>query len=98
MSVPLAFRREVSDDLDEAYLWYEARRPGLGEEYLTAVRKGLDRISAHPEMHAVIARDVRRSLIRRVSTAVYYRVEADRVLILAVVHGRRDPERWQSRA
>ena len=98
MSLPLAFRPEVRDDLDEAFLWYEARRPGLGEVYLTAVQGGLDRIAAHPERHAVVARDVRRSLVRRFSAAVYYRVEADRVLILAVVHGRLDPKRWQSRS
>ena len=97
MNLPPGFRPEVRDDLDEAYLWYEAQRPGPGEEYLAAVRVVPDRIATSPERQAVVTRDVRRSLIRRFSAAVDDRIEADRILVLAVVHGRRDPRRWQSR-
>jgi hypothetical protein len=33
----LRFRREVAVDLRAARLWYEARREGLGDEFVLAV-------------------------------------------------------------
>ncbi len=98
MSLPLAYRPEVREEIDAAYTWYEQRRAGLGEKFLTAVRDVLDRIQQNPEMYGVAYRDVRGVPLRRFPYVVYYRVEATRLLVLAVQHGRRDPRDWQSRA
>jgi plasmid stabilization system protein ParE len=35
--------------------------------------------------------------LKRFPYVVYYRVEAERLVILAVQHGRRDEARWHSR-
>ena len=51
-----------------------------------------------PELHAEIYRGVRRSFLRQFPYAVFYRVEENRVVVIAVMHTRRDPRRWQSRA
>ena len=37
MGVELIFAPEVEQDLSEAYSWYQERRAGLGEEFLTCV-------------------------------------------------------------
>lgn len=37
MGVELNFAAEIEWDVFEAYAWYESRRPGLGEEFLTCV-------------------------------------------------------------
>ncbi len=37
MAVELIIAQEAQQDVDEAYSWYEDRRPGLGEEFLTCV-------------------------------------------------------------
>jgi hypothetical protein len=37
MRLPVVFRPEARDEVDEAYAWYERQRPGLGEEFLAAV-------------------------------------------------------------
>jgi hypothetical protein len=39
----LRFRGEVADDLSSAWDWYEARKPGLGDEFLAAVARCTDR-------------------------------------------------------
>jgi len=98
MSLPIVFEREVEADIDEAYHWYEQQRHGLGEDFLGAVRVTLDRIQFNPELHAVVYREVRRALVRRFPYAVYYRIERERIAVVAVHHGKRDPRRWQSRA
>jgi plasmid stabilization system protein ParE len=40
---------------------------------------------------------IRRALLRRFLYAVYFAVEADVVVVLAVLHVSRDPAEWQRR-
>jgi plasmid stabilization system protein ParE len=56
-------RPAAAADIEEAYDWYEIQRPGLGEEFLTALRSTLNRVIAQPEAFAVIHRTIRRALI-----------------------------------
>lgn len=48
-------------------------------------------------MHQVVYKGARRAGPRRFPYSVYYRVHADRVEVVAVQHGRRDPDDWKSR-
>jgi plasmid stabilization system protein ParE len=98
MSLPVVFRREAQDEMDEAYGWYERQRAGLGEEFLAAAQDVLDRIQENPESYALVYRDVRRGLTRRFPYAVYYQVQPERIIVLGVYHGRRNPRGWQERA
>ena len=49
-------------------------------------------------MYAATFRGVRPAKLRRFPYVVYYRVLADRIEVLAVLHGSRDPRIWQGRA
>lgn len=91
MNLPLVFRPEARDEIDAAYAWYEQQRVGLGEEFLSAIREVLDRIEQTPSVYAPVYRDVRRGLTRRFPYGLFYRVEADRIVVLAVYHSHRDP-------
>lgn len=51
-----------------------------------------------PELYGVVWQDVRAARLRRFRHFVYYVVFADRVEVLAVMHGARDAGAWQSRA
>ena len=79
-------------DVESAYDWYEAERPGLGLEFLTELRSAYDRIVNSPFGYQVVALGVRRALLRRFPYGVYYDIEGD------VMHGSRDPSRWQRRS
>jgi toxin ParE1/3/4 len=98
MSVPLIVRPEAEQDMAEARDWYEAQRVGLGDEFLTAVDDVFARIRTFPELYAVEYRGVRRAGTRRFPYVVYYRIIADGLEVLAVLHGRRHPRTWRSRA
>ncbi len=97
MSRPLVFPPEAHDDINDTYRWYERQRSGLGDDFLDALEDVFRRLRTNPEVHPVISHGVRRALIRRFPYKVFYRVHADRVEILAVHHGRRDPKAWQDR-
>jgi plasmid stabilization system protein ParE len=61
MLVELVIAPEAELDLTEAYVWYEGRRAGLGEEFLSSVDACLESIRRQPEMYAVVHENYRRS-------------------------------------
>jgi len=98
VSLPLDFHPVVRDESDDAHDWYEQRRPGLGRDFLDAVQRVLTEIAANPARYGFADTDVREGPLDRFPYAVYYRVLADRIRVLAVYHSSRDPSGWQSRA
>jgi len=83
--------------LAEQFDWYEARKEGLGHDFLSEVRSIFRRIEENPLRFAPIYRNARRALVRRFPFIVLYLFEAEKVEVLGVIHARRDPERWQQR-
>ncbi len=61
-------------DLSQARDWYEAQRPGLGSEFLTAVEERLQYIMDFPESYAIEYRGVRLAGLSRFPYVVYYRL------------------------
>jgi hypothetical protein len=49
----LVVRPEVDDDLREAEMWYETKRPGLDVEFLRAVRKAMAGLPDNPFRHPI---------------------------------------------
>jgi len=68
----------------------------LAEEFANAVEAMFTRIEAMPELYALALQNVRRGKLRRFPYLVYYRVLLDKIEVIAVLHGSRDPELWQS--
>jgi plasmid stabilization system protein ParE len=93
----IVVRPAAAADIEEAFLWYERQRAGLGDEFLVAVRSALDDVVAQPTRYAVIHRDTRRALLHRFPYGIFYRLYGEIVVVVACMHGRRDPRRWRSR-
>jgi toxin ParE1/3/4 len=98
MSLPVLVRPDAQADALAARDWYEGQRAGLGDVFAQAVDQLLTRIGEMPELFAVVLRNVRRGKLRRFPYVVYYRVLADRVEVIAIMHGSRSPHEWQDRA
>lgn len=94
MTRALVFRPAVARDLAGAFDWYEERRSGLGEDFLSSVTASFESIRLHPEMFAVIHGDVRRAVVSRFPYAVFYWLEPRRIVVLTVLHTSRDPQLW----
>jgi toxin ParE1/3/4 len=97
MTLPAAFRRAARRDVEDAALWYEERRVGLGtqfrDEVEAAVRLAAEQPLRFPRKH----KQVRAVRIRRFPYSVFFIPEPSRIVVLAVFHVRRDPVNWQSR-
>ena len=48
MTLPVAFRRAARRDVEDAALWYEERRVGLGTQFQDEVEAAVVLAAAHP--------------------------------------------------
>lgn len=98
MSCSVVLTAEAEADLDEAASWYEERSEGLGVEFMMAVRATMSFVSQNPTLYAILHADLRRAPVARFPYGVLYRFHDDRVTVVAVLHGRRNPSAWIRRA
>jgi len=92
-----SFHPEAQQELNDAAIWYDDRREGLGDSFVDAVSAKVVDICKMPERFPIVHNNVRQAIIRRFPFAVYFRVVDDRVLVLSVFHASRDPESLWSR-
>jgi plasmid stabilization system protein ParE len=97
MNLPVVLRRQAADELLAACDYLETQRKGLSIRLIGEVRRVIDRISIHPELHGIVLEDIRRAAVRRFPYSVFYRVTSARIDVLAVFHDSRDPAEWQRR-
>jgi plasmid stabilization system protein ParE len=90
-------RRAAESDLEAIEDWLEAQRAGLATEFRGSVDEAITRVIDNPFAYADLYRGNRRVLLRRFKYAVWFRVAGDEVIILACVHGRRNPKVVRSR-
>ncbi len=93
----LRVRPEAESDLAEACDWYSKQADGLGNEFVTEVDRTLLAILDQPGLYPKIHKDLLRALTRRFPFGVFYLEEDQAIVVLAVMHQARDPERWKER-
>lgn len=88
---------EAVVDARQAYAYYEAQRPGLGESFLRSLDARVQLIHRSPEMFAIEFLDYRRVMVRRFPYAVLYHCDESTVTVYGIFHTSADPQKWKSR-
>ncbi|MGH8128195.1 MAG: type II toxin-antitoxin system RelE/ParE family toxin [Gammaproteobacteria bacterium] len=97
MSLELRVRPEAEQDIEDAATWYEEQRLGLGQQFLDEVLGTFRRITEQSGLYPIMHRSTRRALTHRFPFGVFYRVEEGFIVVVAVMHGSQDPQRWKER-
>ena len=87
----------VDADIETAFDWYEAEQLDLGLEFLHQLGAAYHRILEGPFRYEELRSGIRRSFTKRFPYCIYFAVEGDVIVILAVLHTARDPAEWQLR-
>lgn len=85
----------AEQEIAEAVDYYNGQCPGLGFEFAAEVRRILGRIRAFPNAWPALSARSRRCLTSRFPYGVVYQTRTDGILVVAVMHLKRDPRRWQ---
>lgn len=97
MTLAVEFRPEAANDVLDTRRWYEQQQAELGDAFADALEDIVYRIESMPRMYPAAHRDVRRGKLRRFPYLIYYRVFPNKIEVLAVLHGSRNPRVWRDR-
>lgn len=89
--LPVVALDAVREDVQVAFDYFDARVARTGGRFLIRYFATTDRIGNNPEAFPVKFDDYRRALVPKSNLAIYYFIEPDRVVMVAVVDARRDP-------
>jgi len=95
--VNIRFRDAAEADVGDALAWYRERGHELGDQFVQALDQCLESIQRNPLAFAKVHGEIRRALLRRFPYCVFYVIAASEVVVLACLHGHRDPKIWQGR-
>lgn len=94
---PVVFLPEAEQEMLEAAIYYQSQASGLGVDYLSEAEHAVQAIAESPMTWPIIEGEIRRRLIRRFPFGILYRIEPERIVIVAVAHLRRRPDYWRGR-
>jgi len=97
MTYELMIRPEAKADLLDAFQWYQTQRTGLGHDFKMCVDSVLSNLVKHPTIHKKVFQNIRRAVIKRFPFGVFYIVKDKSIVVLAVLHARRNPVEWKRR-
>ena len=92
------YNRAAKKELFDSSDYYSQQRPGLGERFLTEVESCVQEIATSPGRHPKYFKDVCRCVMTQFPYGIYYRVEGEKIRILAVAHSSRHPNYWKHRS
>ena len=88
---------EADEELEAAALWYEARQPELGDDFLDDFELTLRRAIQNPHLPHLIQGENRKLNFNRFPYAIVYELKKEILYVKAVMHLHRRPFYWRHR-
>jgi len=93
----LEFLDEALEEAEEAARWYAERSETAAVGFAEELDAAIAHIERAPTTWPIYEHNTRRFLLRRFPYSVVYRIDASRVVIIAVAHAHRRPGYWRER-
>jgi toxin ParE1/3/4 len=95
---PLVIHAEAEAEVQAAVIYYEARREGLGREFLQEFESAAERIRRAPQAFGLVDdQGTRKHRFHRFPYTLYYTELDEAIWIAAVAHQKRRPGYWSGR-
>ncbi len=93
----IEFLPEADDEFREAARYYESEAAGVGLSFIAAVHKAVAEVLELPLAAQIARAGVRKKVLRHFSYNLFYSIESDTIVIVAVAHQRKRPNYWRAR-
>jgi len=97
MTRRLVLRPAAEADITAAAAWYEEQSPKAGANFWRVVEAKLGFVRDNPLQYQVLRGRYRRALLHPFQYALIYTFNDGEIIVVACLHGRRDPATWQDR-
>jgi len=86
MKYSLIIRPNAEAQVTEAYIWYEEKLQGLGDEFLLSIDACINAIQRNPDIYQKKYKEIRMGIAERFPFGVYYLVNLDEIIVLSILH------------
>lgn len=93
MTYVLEVKEEANLEIIEAYLYYEEKRTGLGEEFLEHLDTYFDRITSSPKHFPQHRKPYREAFVKRFPYLIIYELTKGKVIVYSVFNTWQNPEK-----
>ncbi|MDZ4687123.1 MAG: type II toxin-antitoxin system RelE/ParE family toxin [Planctomycetaceae bacterium] len=97
MTLPVELSAAAVQDIREIKGHYTNIRPALGWRFVDHLERVHQSIASMPESFDPVMPNYRRAFIPKFPHIVYFRVDANRIVIVAVLHSARHSREWKQR-
>lgn len=91
------FHPDADQEFQQAIETYQAESIALGVRFYRSVMEAAARIEAYPKAWPRLRNDVRKCLVAEFPYQLLYTIEPERLYVVAVMHGKREPGYWAER-
>lgn len=96
-SKPVEYLPAALLEFEESAAWYEEHQPGVGERFQEAVKATERQLQRDPMLGTSYYRQTRKWRMKGFPFNIVYREESERIIVVAVAHGKRRPGYWHRR-
>ncbi|MCF6348894.1 MAG: type II toxin-antitoxin system RelE/ParE family toxin [Flavobacteriaceae bacterium] len=93
MKYTLEIKDYANEEIRSAYLYYEDKRVGLGEEFLKHLNIYFDRIQNYPEHFPEKRNPYREVFIKRFPFLIIYEIEKRKIIVYSVFNTWQNPSK-----
>jgi plasmid stabilization system protein ParE len=95
----ITYTDEAKADVRQTMAWYEAVRPGLGEEFSTERKEQTKILTKHPKIYQIAYKNRRILNLNRFPYKVIYIIndEKNEIQIIAIMHDKQHELNWKNR-
>jgi len=93
----IEFHPEAQEEFISGAQFYENQAEGLGLDFILTIQRTYERLLRFPAIGRPFGRRLRRLRVPKFPYGLLYRVEPERIYIVAVMHLNRRPGYWRSR-
>ena len=99
MAYSIFYFDEVETDFKEAKLWYRSVNEELELRFINSIEKTIFKLQEHPKAYSIRYKNVRVAHPPVFPYAIHFYIDDDKemIVIIAIVHGRRDPDYAEKR-
>lgn len=97
MSYNLIFLPFVEDEITDTAIWYENKQRGLGGDFIDELKYCYTLLIDNPEIAQESYKTIRRLVLKKFPYYILYAIENQNIVIIGVVHVRRNPKKIYQR-
>jgi toxin ParE1/3/4 len=97
MALKITLRPIAILEVEEAVNWYENQSTKLGERFLYIFNDAVKHVSKSPYRYKKRHKNIRAFVLKEFPYSIFYIVEELEMVVIAVVHQKRNPKIWKKR-